>query len=56
MCDLVGEAGAAFDAAALKDLLAGLSGVTLHEAVFGFALAFMRLICSLWHNYISCIV
>lgn len=47
---LGGEASAAFDAAALQDLAAIFSTIALHEAMFDFALAFMRLISSLWHK------
>ena len=50
------EAGAAFDAATLEDLLTGLRIIALHEAVFDFALALMWLISSLWHIIILSIL
>jgi len=47
---LDGEAGAAFDAAAGKDFLPCPALVALHKSMFGFALFFVWLICSFWHN------
>ena len=47
---LDGEAGAAFDAATLQDLAAGLGGVALHEAVFDLALAFVGLVSAFRHD------
>lgn len=48
---LGGEAGAALDAAALEDLLAGFAAVALHEAMLDLALALVGLISSFRHNY-----
>ena len=50
----MGQAGAAFDTAAVENPLAGLSSHALHETVLLRALAFFGLKCSFGHmKYLS---
>ena len=48
--NLVGQAFAAFEAAAFQNEATGMSGVSLHEAVFLLPLALVRLIRAFWHK------
>ena len=50
---LIAEAGAAFDTATLEDGAAVFGGIALHEAVLGFALAFVGLVSAFGHNLSS---
>ena len=53
---LVGEAFAAFEAAALQDEAASMSGITLHEAMLLLPLALVGLISAFRHKIKSYIV
>lgn len=50
---LIAEAGATFDTATLEDSAAVFGGIALHEAVLGFALAFVGLVSAFGHNLSS---
>lgn len=46
---LGGEASAALDPATLQDLLASPTIIAFHKTMFGFALAFVWLVCTFRH-------
>lgn len=51
--ELCGKAGATFDATTLEDFASVFGIIALHKTMLGFALAFVWLICSFRHNYLS---
>lgn len=46
------KAGATFDTATLKDFLSRFRIIAFHKSVLDFALAFVWLVGSFWHNII----
>lgn len=50
---LSGETSATLNTTTLQNFLAVLGTITLHEAVFDFALALVWLVCPLWHNKLT---